>query len=586
MPYSAGRISLSKMLLHAAVVLALSMAATLAAWRWTSQQGEVLETTRFNQYADEAVNELRERMEGYNQLLLSGVALFDASDAVGREEWRRFFGRLDVGRLYPGTQGVGFAQRVEAGQWGAHEARVRAEGFPEYRIVPPGVRALSFPIVYLEPFSGRNLRAFGFDMFSEPVRHEAMARARDGGNAALTGKVVLVQETDRDVQPGVLLYLPSYVGNPQGVEDRRDTIRGFVYSPLRMGDLVRGVMGDRLSRLCVELYDHAPEPGNQLFASQDCRAGHYASEARFEVFGRQWVMRVRSTPALDDEIANRRSKLILGAGSIISLLVVWAVLSMLAERRRRVALDRALGQLEAARAEAAGALAAKGRFMAAASHDLRQPLQSLGLFLQLMVERSPKLGAVERAAQQAYDATSRLVEAMFDAAALESGRAKPVVEPVEVAHLVEAIAAEHQAEAARRGLSLRVRVCPEVVETDKVMLERIIRNLVSNALKYTHSGGVLIACRATDSLVRIKVADSGPGIPEDKRDLIFEDFYQIENPERDPRKGLGLGLATVSRMARALGFRLYVLSREGMGSTFVIELPRATARQQSSRPAA
>ncbi|HLO77452.1 MAG TPA: HAMP domain-containing sensor histidine kinase, partial [Magnetospirillum sp.] len=208
------------------------------------------------------------------------------------------------------------------------------------------------------------------------------------------------------------------------------------------------------------------------------------------------------------------------------------------------------------------------------SHDLRQPLQSLGLFLQIMVERSGAPGSVERAAQQAYDATVRLVDAMFDAAALESGRAKPVIERVDVADVLGRIAAESRAEAEARGLFLRQRLCHVEVDTDKVMLERIVRNLASNALKYTTSGGILIACRTTPNAVRVKVADSGPGIPEDKRTLIFEDFYQIENPERDPRKGLGLGLATVSRMARALGFRFYVLSRKGMGSTFVVEIPR------------
>lgn len=567
---------LRRLSLQAALILVLSLATTLAAWRWTAQQGDTLEQIRFGLIADEVVSELRNRMDGYRQLLQSGVALMEASARVERGEWARFVARMELDSRYPGTLGMGFAVKVTSGDWAAHVAAVRAEGFGQYAITPPGPREVAYPILYLEPFSGRNLRAFGYDMFSEPIRREAMARARDSGQPALSGRVVLVQETERDVQPGVLLYTPLY-GEPVPADPRQRSraIQGFVYSPLRMGDLARAVLGERLQRLCVRIYDQRADAGSLLFANEACRPGDYRTERRLEVFGRQWVIHMQSTPHLDISIDSRRSKLILGAGAVISLLLVWAVMAMLAERRRRFALDRALVELEVARAEAAGASAAKGRFLAAASHDLRQPLQSLGLYLHLMMEEKGEVGPVQRAAQQAYDATARLVEALFDAAALESGRAKPALSRFDMAELIEHVVNESQAEAKMRGLCLRGRSCHVEVETDRVMMERILRNLISNALKYTIKGGVLVACRKAGGTVRIKVSDSGPGIPPDKRDLIFEDFFQLENPERDPRKGLGLGLATVSRLVRLLDFELQVLSRQGLGSTFVVVLPVA-----------
>lgn len=576
-------IRLQRPSVHALVILALSLLATLFAWRWTALQGQALERVRFDLFADEAMAQIHDRMENYDHMLLSGLSLLEASDRVEREEWRAFFGHFTLDRLYPGTQGVGLAVRVGRDQWAGHEAAVRAEGFPDYAIKPPGVRDEAYPIVFIEPFSERNQRAFGYDMFSEPVRREAMARARDTGTPALTGKVVLVQETGQDVQFGVLLYVPYYGrSHPRTVEERRRDIVSFVYAPLRMGDLTRGVLGERLSRLCVQIYDQAAHPETLLFATPDCTAGAFSSEKPLDVFGRRWIMRVQSTPALDRHIDSPLSKLILGAGAAISLLLVWAVMSMLAEHRRRVALDRALGELEVARAQAAGANAAKSRFLAAASHDLRQPLQSLGLYLHLMIGQRPCPGPVEEAAQQAYDATVGLVEAMFDAAALESGRAKPVTSRFEVAELVERIAAESRGLAALNGLTMRHRVCRAEVETDRVMLERLLRNLVNNALKYTGKGGVLISCSLARDVVRIKVADSGPGIPKDKIDLIFEDFFQLENPERDPRKGLGLGLATVARLARLLDYRLKVYTRVGLGSIFVVEVPKAREAAQAA----
>lgn len=563
-------------MVRALLILALSLLATLAAWRWTSLQGAALEQVRFNLFADEVVAQIHDRMEDYNHVLLGGVALLEVSQQVDRQEWHDFFERFALDRLYPGTQAVGLALRVRAGQWVEHEAAVRAEGFPDYSIKPAGMREEAYPIVYIEPFAGRNLRAFGYDMFSEPERHEAMARARDTGEPALTGNVVLVQETGADIQPGILLYRPDYGKmRPKTVEERRQAIVAFVYAPLRMGDLARGVLGERLSLMCVQIYDQAGGELSRLFATAGCEAGVHATEKQLEMFGRHWLVRVQSTPRMDQHVAATLSHLILAAGAVISLLLVWAVMAMLAEHRRRLALDAALADLEVARAQAAGAAAAKSRFLAAASHDLRQPLQSLGLYLHLMVGQRAQPGPVEEAAQQAYDGTVRLVEAMFDAAALESGRAKPTLSRFDAAELIERIARESRGLAATQGLTLRHRVCHAEVETDLVMLERLLRNLVNNALKYTQKGGILIACRRAGDRVRISVADSGPGIPKDKLELIFEDFYQLENPERDSRKGLGLGLATVARLAHLLDYRLKVYSRVGLGSAFSVEIPRA-----------
>lgn len=578
MPTASGQWHLS-VPLQAVLILVLSLAVTAAAWQWVRGQGEALERIRFAQVADEAAAELHARMFAYEQILGAGVAFMEASVGVDRAEWRAFIERLDVEARFPGILGVGYAARVEGAELPAHEASVRAEGFTDYAVTPPGPREVSFPIIYLEPFAGRNLRAFGYDMFSEPVRHQAMVAARDSGRPALSGKVILVQETEQDVQPGALLYLPFYGrGVPPDVESRRTSLRGFVYSPFRMGDLARAVFGERLDRLCIHLYDGEVAEDALLFTNPGCVPGAHVKEVGIDMFGRTWVMTVRSTSVLDDSIASRRSPLILGAGTIISLLLMWAVAAMVAERRRRLALAQAYADLEQARARAAGSDAAKARFLAAASHDLRQPMQSLGIYLHLLVEES-ETGPDEigQLALHAFDNATRLLDSMFDIAALESGRSEPALTRCDVGMLVDRVAAEFLPEAEMRGLLLKRRVQSIEVETDVVMLERIVRNLVANALKYTERGGVTITCKATSAKVRIRVADSGRGIPPDKRDLIFEDFYQLENPDRDPRKGLGLGLATAARLCRLLGYRLRVLSRVGRGSIFVVELPRPRA---------
>ena len=187
---------------------------------------------------------IEERLRAHEQILRSGAAFFADSDGVSRAEWHEFSERQRVDQKLPGIQGIGFSLLVPREQLAAHVAKIRSEGFPDYRMWPEGERETYTSIIFLEPHDGRNIRAFGYDMFSEPVRRAAMERARDEDEAALTGKVTLVQETDRDVQPGTLMYVPVYrMGAPHATSaERRAAIIGWVYSPYRMYDLMEGIM--------------------------------------------------------------------------------------------------------------------------------------------------------------------------------------------------------------------------------------------------------------------------------------------------------------------------------------------------------
>ncbi|MFC2991140.1 EAL domain-containing protein [Halomonas tibetensis] len=201
---------------------------------------------QFSFAADQVALRIDERLSAYALVLRGAAGLFDASEEVDREEWRTYFDKLRAADTLGYIQGIGYAQWIPAAALAAHQAKVRAEGFPDYHIHPDGPRDTYTSIVYLEPFEDRNLRAFGYDMFSEPVRRAAMEQARDTGRAALTGRVMLLQETDTDIQPGTLMYVPVYrQGAPvDSVERRRTALIGWTYSPYRMYDLMEGILGD------------------------------------------------------------------------------------------------------------------------------------------------------------------------------------------------------------------------------------------------------------------------------------------------------------------------------------------------------
>jgi len=204
-------------------------------------------------------NSITNRITAYQQVLYSGVGLFATCHSVDRQTWRDFVANLRLSENYPGIQGVGFSQLIQPQDKDAHIKKIQAEGgfFQDYTLRPAGEREQYTSIIYLEPLDKRNQQAIGYDMFSEPTRHTAMARARDTGNAALSGKVILVQEIDEDVQAGFLIYVPVYRQDlPHNtVEERRNALIGYVYSPFRMKDLMQGILGARPSGIDMSIYD-------------------------------------------------------------------------------------------------------------------------------------------------------------------------------------------------------------------------------------------------------------------------------------------------------------------------------------------
>ncbi|WP_175426543.1 PAS domain S-box protein [Azospirillum brasilense] len=248
-----------------------------------------------------------------------------------------------------------------------------------------------------------------------------------------------------------------------------------------------------------------------------------------------------------------------------------AILRDITERKRtESALRRAKEQAERANR-------AKSRFLAAASHDLRQPVQSLFFLTSALGEQTlgtPAHGTL-KTMQQALEALKRLLDGLLDISKLDAGVVEPVITTVAIQPLFERLAAEYAPEAARRGLTLRVAPTTLHARSDPMLLERVVRNLLDNALRYTGRGGVVLGVRRSRRRFHIAVCDSGAGIPPDRQEDIFEEFTQLGNPERDREKGLGLGLAIVRRLCALLGHSVTLRSRPGSGSSFLVTVPAA-----------
>ncbi|MEA3412649.1 MAG: hybrid sensor histidine kinase/response regulator [Pseudomonadota bacterium] len=220
---------------------------------------------------------------------------------------------------------------------------------------------------------------------------------------------------------------------------------------------------------------------------------------------------------------------------------------------------------------------AKSRFLAAASHDLRQPMHALGLFIDQLTNEVTEPGARKLVSQavSSVDALRELLDALLDISKVEAGAMTPHPREVSVESLLLPMRHHFASTAKAKGISFRVAPSRMAVRTDPIMMERILINLVSNAVRHTDLGGVLVGCRRRGSHARFEVWDTGIGISPEHLDDIFRDFYQLQDSRADRGRGLGLGLAIVDRFARLLDHRIEVRSVEGKGSVFTIEAPAA-----------
>ncbi|MDR6770569.1 hybrid sensor histidine kinase/response regulator [Azospirillum sp. BE72] len=235
---------------------------------------------------------------------------------------------------------------------------------------------------------------------------------------------------------------------------------------------------------------------------------------------------------------------------------------------------------DAAREEAERANLAKSKFLAAASHDLRQPLQAL-FFLSAALARHvgdhngrDLLSRLD----QGLDTMKGLLDGLLEVSRLEAGVVTPVLDTFAASEITDALDSAYAEQATAKGLVWRVEGCEAVLRTDRGLLMQLLRNLVDNALRYTEAGAIRIRCRVDGERLAIEVQDTGIGIPPEHLDRIFEEFHQVGNPERDRLRGLGLGLAIVRRLSQLLDHPVQVRSVQGQGSAFRVLVPLAPAR--------
>jgi signal transduction histidine kinase len=532
------------------LVLLASLALTAAATTFVAVSTSGRDEARFQNAVQSATDRIIGRLDIYISTLRGAAALFAAED-VTADVFGRYVSRLDLERWHPGVQGIGWSPRLETG----------LPGEPDER----------YEIRYLEPPDVRNRRAMGYDMYSEERRREAMRRARDQGEPALSGQVTLVQEFGQQQQPGFLLYVPVYDGGgtPTTVAERRAHLLGFAYAPFRAQDLFDGIFGTEAApRVRFSVYDgRAIEPDALLFATArapDHRPNRTAVQPLI-IAGRPWTVVFESQPEFEAASAQRLVPLVLLAGLLAS---AWLFALAIGQSRARRSAEQASR--------------AKSSFLATMSHELRTPLNAIGGYVDLL--QLGIAGPVTEQQQRFLERVNRaqlhllaLINDVLDFARIDAGRIDYRLASLRVRAAVADAVALVQLQADDKGVILSTRPGPDhAVLADPERLRQILLNLLSNAIKFTERGGrIEIGWREQNGRVEVSVTDTGIGIPADRLGIIFEPFLQVDGDLTRVRQGAGLGLAISRDLARGMGGEIRVASEPGEGSTFVLSLPGA-----------
>lgn len=561
---------------------------TVAAWRATDRYVYARIEERFRTDVRQTAGEIEQRLQEYRLALRAVAGLFKATDgAVTPAQWDAYINGLALEKHFPGVHGVGYAKLLTEGEVPAHIAALRAQGLGDYTLRPAGERASYAPITYLSVYDGLAPVGLGFDMLTEPTRRAAMEKARDSGDAAVSGPVLQPPDT-ANPRRGVLLYQPIFrAGAPTDtVEQRRKAIEGFVFSPLRLENLLRNVQHPTQSNIHIQLVDaDDPSPGGPLLELGDpgdigTDAPPLSTALPLQMAERTWLMYARAGSFYVLPTESYLPPLIAVGGGVIDILLFIVVNSLLSQRRRAEELAQ----------EMTAELQQKNRdleqFTNVLAHHLQEPVRLIYVFTQ-------------RLAKIMGDAKSSDAALCLDTILAAAARERALLRDVQLylsvgqEHANSRSSVKQSVEAACRHLSaLIARTEAEVIigEGREVavpgnQLLELFMALIGNALVHTRpdqAPKIHIACRNINpAWVEVTVSDNGPGVAEPNRERVFKIFERLTGAAapNDLRhsSGNGIGLALSRRVVEAVGGRIRIEASETGGAAVRFTLPISDA---------
>lgn len=543
---------------------------------------KLIKKQAFENTCQEYENKILSQLKANEQVLYNSAAFIASSDSISRSEWKTFQSINKSLTELPGIQGIGFVLKIHPESLASFEQRIRNEGFPDFKVKPAGTREIYTSVLFIEPFTGRNLNAFGFDGYTEPVRNKAMKMACENDLVTLSDKVTLIQETDSLVQPGTIMFAPVYKQEmPKGnINERFAALKGWVFCPFRINDLISGIIGDLEDPyLDLKIFESNPQNQEQLlFNSNDVaptiESPYSITQNIPMVFNQKtWILKFTKYQPLPDFFSSRILTVFLICFTI-SLLAILLAVNWVKTHQKSNEISVLNGELEKTNLS-------KDRFISVLAHDLRSPMNTLLGFTELLKEKADQLKPAELKSYTSYIDDSahnifRLLDDLLLWAKIDSGKFPFSPEKKDVSELCRNIVNDYKLIAARKNITLSPVIPDEplYISADMMMLKTVLRNLIDNAIKFSFEGGrIEIIAGKNRNNISISVKDFGTGMAPEVKAKLFDISTITTVTGTSGEKGTGMGLILCADMVRINKGEIMVNSIEGSGTVIKLTFP-------------
>ncbi len=563
------------------------------------------DSLRFKNEVDHIQNALQSRIDLYIALLKSGRGYIQSNEDISHEDFSRFVESLEIEKNYVGGVGIGYSKLFSSDERENLVTQMRQkEGVPNFDIFPKIESDMQQAILYLEPSTETNRKAIGYDMSTEATRRAAMEKARDTGEAAVSGKVTLLQTSGDDQRTGFLIYLPLYKNGitPSSLSLRQENIEGFVYSPFRAASFLEEVQkATNTESVAVELFDGDPVENNLMTRTADASQKDFVPQIRSDFndsknlnfAGRQWLINYKTLPAFDSESSTGWTPFIFVFGLLFSFsvfgLTFWESISRSklqtvaenlfeSEKQKRELLFKE----KEARHAAELANTAKDEFISVVSHELRTPLNSIAGWTRILqtnhLTEEKRQMALEKIERNLRQQTS-LIDDLINYSQMVAEKPSLDAEPIVVSEVFEEVYKKIEKQAEEKDIKIHKdnRLNGSVILCNREFIKTVFHNLLANAVKFTPSGGVIKAelfKTMNNKEMEMVIKDSGIGIDADFLPHIFDSFSQADSSITRQYGGLGLGLAISKHIVKLHNGTIEAKSDGiGEGAVFTLKIP-------------
>lgn len=558
-------------------VLALSLTLTIAVWSFSHRQYEDRIQERFERETERAVSLVTERMQKYEDALWAGIGAIHVNGGqMDHQRWRVFSESLALEHKYPGINGIGVVYSVPIADIG-HFVSQQQRDRPDFGVFPKHNITDHLPITFIEPLA-LNRSALGLDLAHEKNRYLGALRARDTGEAQITGPIVLVQ--DEAHTPGFLFYVPFYRDEVRvDANSRKEKFVGLVYAPFVVRKLMAGTLAAEQRYINIRIKDGDAVIYDELSdaIAHSSRQATLGKEAYLSLYGRSWQFEFHTNAKFWEAYGDNQSYMILLGGLMLDALLLALFLSLTRANRRALNYaDEATEQLRFEKSRLQRSNEELEQFAYIASHDLQEPLRMVGNFVQLLQQRYR--AQFDETADSyigfAVEGVTRMQSMLHELLAY-SRVGIEVAEPVSVDlnELLTEVMGNLRKAVMDTNAEVDVSQLP-VVWGEKSQLLQLFQNLLSNAIKFStecEQPKVEVRCSAIQDFYQFEIEDNGIGIEPEYFERIFTIFQRLHH--RDEFEGNGIGLSICKKIVLRHGGRIWIESQPGRGSTFKFTMP-------------